>query len=246
MRSVSVIPALLCAFLLAGCATDRLERSAPAGVNLTGEWSFNPNLSDNPDLPAGDSDKAAPQRTPGSRRGRGGGHGGGGGGMPPIGSPGSGGYNYLPVALTSQEPDASPPQPSPGAAPNQGPPRSRGPGGSRSLKAPSHLSITQKDSSVVIRANMPDGTEAMDEYTAGSSTEIPYGHDDTAKRSVGWRGPVFVVTTDAKKAGWHEDDFALDEDGRLIITTATKGGRSGNKELKRVYDRVRGAEADVR
>ncbi len=238
MRPVSVTPALICALLLAGCATERLERSAPAGVNLTGEWNFNPNLSDNPDLPASDSDKT-PQRTPGSRRGRGGGRGGGGGGMPPMGSPGSGGYNFLPVALTSQDQDASPPQPSPGATPNQGPPRR--PGGNRSLKAPSHLSITQKDASIVVRANMQDGTQAVDEYTAGSTVTIPYGHDDTAKRSVGWRGPVFVVTIDAKKAGWREDDFALDEDGRLIMTTTTKGGRSGNREIKRVYDRVRGA-----
>jgi hypothetical protein len=52
---------------------------------------------------------------------------------------------------------------------------------------------------------------------------------------------VFVVTITAKKAGWREDDFALDEDGRLIMTTQTKGGRLGSLEIKRVYDRVRGS-----
>src|ERR1700760_3504640 len=82
----------------AGCATERLDAAAPSGVNLTGEWKLNPNLSDDPDKLGPDPDKPQ-QRQPGSHRGHGG-RGGGGGGMPPMGSPGStGGYNYLPVAL---------------------------------------------------------------------------------------------------------------------------------------------------
>ena len=73
--------ACLAAAWIAGCATERLGAVAPTGVNLTGEWKFNPNLSDDPDKLA-DPDKPAPQRSPGSHRGHGGGR-GGGGGMPP-------------------------------------------------------------------------------------------------------------------------------------------------------------------
>ena len=87
---------------------------------------------------------------------------------------------------------------------------------------------------------MSDGTQTVDEYMSGTSTTVPYGRDDTARRTVGWRGPVFVVTIDAKKSGWREDEFALDEDGHLIMTVATKGGRGGSREIKRVYDRARG------
>jgi hypothetical protein len=111
----------------------------------------------------------------------------------------------------------------------------------RLLKPPVHVSISQKEGTLIIKTDMPDGTHTADEYTAGTSNTIPYGPGGTADRSVGWRGTVFVVTTTAKKAGWREDDFALDEDGRLIMTTQTKGGRLGSLEIKRVYDRVRGS-----
>ncbi|MBV8806479.1 MAG: hypothetical protein JO042_15590, partial [Sinobacteraceae bacterium] len=216
---------------------ERLDASAPRGVNLTGEWNFDPNLSDDPSK-LGEPDNT-PQRAPGSHRGRGGGR--GGGGMPPVGpsptgSSGAGGYNYLPVAQMTQLPGNAP-----GSPPAGSPPSGRRP--SLNLpKAPQHLSITQQDKTVTIRTNMPDGTQTADDYTAGTSTKIPYGQDSVADRSVGWRGPVFVITTSTKKDGWREDDFAIDDDGRLIMTTDTKGGRLGKLEIKRVYDRARGAQ----
>ncbi len=112
------------------------------------------------------------------------------------------------------------------------------------MRAPLTLSITQNQATVTIKTNMPDGTQTVDEYTAGTTTTVPYGKDDTAERTAGWRGPVFVVTTAVKKGGTREDDFAIDEDdGRLIMTTQTKGGRLGKVEIKRVYDRVRGARS---
>jgi hypothetical protein len=107
------------------------------------------------------------------------------------------------------------------------------------------VSITQKEGTLTIKTDMPDGTHTADEYTPGTSNTIPYGQDGTAARSVGWRGPVFVITTTAKKGGWREDDFALDDDGRLIMTTQTKGGRVGTVDITRVYDRVRGAESQA-
>lgn len=221
---------VLAAVAIAGCAsTERLATTAPAGVNLTGEWKLNPNLSDDPDKLGPDPD-VTPQRSPGGHRGHGGGR-GGGSGMPPMGSPGGpGGYNYLPVALTS-------------GTSEQQPTSSRGMSINRLLQAPLRMSITQKDGTVVIKANMPDGTQTVDEYTAGITATIAFGPQQTAERTAGWRGPVFVVTTTVKKGPWREDDFALDEDGRLIVSTQTRGGRLGKLDIKRVYDRLRGAES---
>ena len=279
------------AFWVAGCATDRLDAAAPSGVNLTGDWKLNLNLSDDPDKLGPDPD-ATPQRAPGTHRGHGGGGRGGGGGMPPIGSPdGSGPGNYelgpttrnlgpaagggdfqsapsglvpagggfvaatggsspaagdfLPVALSAPGIEESAPlPPTTGAAPATGSSKpSRGASINRLLRAPLSMSITQNQGNVTVKTNMPDGTHTADEYAAGTKTTIPYGQDQTAERTAGWRGPVFVVTTAAKKFGSREDDFAIDEDGRLIMTTQTKGGRLGKVEIKRVYDRMRGAQS---
>ena len=52
MRPVSIaVYPLVClvAASICGCATERLGATPPTGVNLTGEWRFNPNLSDDPD-----------------------------------------------------------------------------------------------------------------------------------------------------------------------------------------------------
>jgi hypothetical protein len=218
MRPVSATLALFCACLLAACASDRLNSSPPQGVNLAGEWNFNPNLSDDPNKP-GTPDTSDQPKPSGSHRGRAGGRGGGGGGgmgIPPNASATGGGYNFLLVAQTAAVP--------------------------RVTKAPTHLSIEQEGSHLIFRTNMTDGSQTVDDYVAGFSGKIPY-MDSTAKRSVGWSGPVFVITTDAGKIGWREDQFALDEDGRLIMTTTTKGGRMGNGDIKRVYDRARGAAA---
>jgi hypothetical protein len=240
--SIAVYPlACLVAAWIAGCATERLDAAAPSGVNLTGEWKFNPNLSDDPDKLA-DPDKA-PQRSPGSHRGHGGGRGGGGGGgMPPMGSPPTAATGFLPVSLTAPGIEEATPLPPVSTPATGATPTSRGMSINRLLRPPVHVSISQKEGTLIIKADMPDGTHTADEYTAGTSNTIPYGPGGTADRSVGWRGPVFVVTTTAKKAGWREDDFALDEDGRLIMTTQTKGGRLGSLEIKRVYDRVRAAQ----
>jgi hypothetical protein len=236
---LATLACLVAAAWMAGCATTaRLDAAAPAGVNLTGEWQFNPNLSDDPDKLGPDPD-STPQRAPGGHRSHGGGR-GGGGGMPPMGSPGdSGGYNYLPVGLNSGAGD----QPPPTIGGDKHSTPGRGASINRLLKAPLHMSITQKDANVVIKTNMPDGTQTVDEYRAGTSATIEFGPDQTADRSSGWRGPVFVVTTAVKKGPWREDEFALDDDGRLIVSTLTKGGRLGKLDIKRVYDRVRGAQS---
>jgi len=149
------------------------------------------------------------------------------------------------VALTALGIEQAAPLPPVGAPSTTGgsaaSPTSRGTSINRLLKAPVHVSIIQQGGTLTIHTDMPDGTHTADEYTAGTSNTIPYGPDKTAARSVGWRGPAFVITTAVKKGGWREDDLALDDDGRLIMTTQTKGGRLGSVEITRVYDRVRAA-----
>jgi hypothetical protein len=70
-----------------GCATERLASTAPQGVDLSGEWRINWNLSDDPGKP-GDEEKDQGPR-PGEHSGHGG-RGGGGGFGRPGGGPGGG------------------------------------------------------------------------------------------------------------------------------------------------------------
>lgn len=222
----------LVASWVAGCATDRLDAAPPSGVNLTGDWALNLNLSDDPDKMGPDPDITTPPKNPGSHRGHGGGRGGGApSGMPPVGLEPDGGptasyekagYGFVPVA------DTPPAKPGRGASIN------------RYLRAPSSMSIIQDKGTVTVTTNMPDGTKTSDVYTAGEKRSIPFGQDNTAERTAGWRGPVFVVTTSARKFGNREDDFAIDtDDGRLIMTTMTSGGKLGKVAITRVYDRVK-------
>lgn len=236
MGRSTLLRAVLGAFVaswVAGCATDRLDAAPPSGVNLTGDWALNLNLSDDPDKMGPDPDASTPPKSHGSHRGgRGGGRGGGApSGMPPVGTQPDGGptanyekagYGFVPVA------DTPPAKPSRGASIN------------RYLRAPVSMSITQDKGSLTITTNLPDGTRTSDSYTAGEKRTIPFGEDNTAERTAGWRGPVFVVTTSAKKYGNREDDFAIDtDDGRLIMTTMTSGGKLGKVAITRVYDRVK-------
>jgi len=263
----------LVASWVVGCATGRLDAAPPSGVNLTGEWKLNLNLSDDPDKMAPDPDSTAPKRAPGSHRGHGGGR---GGGMPPIGTPPDGGPTagtgrissgdfsrassissasssgadsisggrFMRVGL-AQSPDGPGQSDSQPPSPDQPPgarnaTASRGTSIARYLRAPLTLSITQDKGSLTVKSNMPDGTQTSDTYTAGTKTSIPFGQDQTADRTAGWRGPVFVVTTSARKFGTREDEYAIDaDDGRLIMTTLTRGGRMGKAEITRVYDRVK-------
>jgi len=235
---------------LTSCTTEPLVTAAPSGVNLSGEWKLNLNLSDDPTKPAApDTDQS---RNPGFREhhNRGGMGRGGGGGMPPIGTPPEGVSNLTPdsgmrlirTAYTPDAPSSPAPSDEPNSAARQGataPPGAAERRGPRPLQAADRLSIVQQGATVTIRTNMPDGTTISVDYTAGTHSTVPYGTDNTADRTVGWRGPIFVVTTKPKSGGMVEDNYAIDDDGRLILSTFAKGGRMGKVELKWVYDRLR-------
>jgi hypothetical protein len=236
-----------CAFvatLLASCASSgQLLTATPQGVDLSGQWRLNENLSDDPqhiDEPKEQAPKdTAPSRNPG-------GFGKPGTTMPgmPQGpggiDPGGPGENLtrtggtasglMPVLYQASDlPGSASDGP---AKPEQ--PVKRDSVVSHMLDAPQILTITQSGSKIIVKA--PDGT--TEEYTAGEQRVIPFGKTE-ADRSAGWRDAAFVVITKAKKGPSKEDDFALDSDGRLIFATLVTHVRKGPIDFKRVYDRVR-------
>ncbi len=240
---------------LAGCASDRLIAAAPSGVNLSGDWSFDQNLSDDPDKIL-EQDKSPPPKQDTTPHPRGGGR-GTGGGVPPIGPTDGPTSRFAPNTGAAQTPsqretalsgDWTGPLPQGALAPGieqsnplppaDSPPSDRHTTLGRLLQAPEVLQIIQSGQKITIRTKMPDGTITSDDYVSGFEGQVTYGKDTTAQRRVGWRGSVFVITTKAKN-GWREDDYALDEDGRLIFTSDIKAGRIRQFEIKRVYDRMK-------
>jgi hypothetical protein len=236
------------AAMLTSCATDRLVAAAPQGVDLSGEWRLNENLSDDPQRL--DEPKELPQKGPPPGRNPGG-FGKPGSTMPgmPTGpggiDPGGGGGENLtravgpadglmPVlyaqdaALPSSSSDSGPAKPA-------AKPSSRAGIVNQMLDAPPLLSISQSGSKVVVKSTTSGASE---EYTAGEQRTIPFGESE-ANRSAGWRDTAFVVITAAKKGPSKEDDYALDGEGHLIFATLVTHVKKGPIDFKRVYDRVR-------
>ncbi len=244
----------LAAAALAGCASsDRLVAAAPKGVDLSGQWQLNWNLSDDPqriDEPKELPDKGLPpSRRPGGF-GRPGstvpGTPGAPGGIDP-GDPGGGpGDNLtstrgavdpsglMPVlyAQSTDLPSGSSDSSAP-AKPDAKPVREGAV--THMLAAPPLLTISQSGSKLIIKSTA-DGT--AEEYTAGEQRTIAFGQTE-ADRSAGWRDTAFVVITKAKKGPSKEDDFALDSEGHLIFATLVTHVKKGPIDFKRVYDRVR-------
>jgi hypothetical protein len=194
-----------------GCATERLGVQPPAGVDLSGHWMLNLNLSDDPtQLPKEEtpvaSAREAEANTP-APFGRPGSSGPRGAGSRQLGAgatPGDGG--------SSAEASAS--EASPGPLPS----------------APQRMDITQRGSQVRIEAASADGQAVSREFKAGAAQPAP----GEAECHAGWRGPAFVVTKRPKKGPVQEDDYALDSEGHLILTIQTR-----KLDIKLVYDKAR-------
>jgi hypothetical protein len=239
------------AAMLTSCATDRLAAATPQGVDLSGQWKLNENLSDDPQRI--DEPKELPPKTPSPGRSPGGfgkpgttmpGMPQGPGGIDPGSEgPGGGGENLtqaggaatglVPVLYTQ---DTS----LPSSSSDSGPAKPAAKTGrdsvvSHMLDAPALLTISQSGGKLVVKSTA-DGTSQ--EYTAGEQRTIPFGQTE-AERSSGWRESAFVVVTKAKKGPSKEDDFALDSEGHLIFATLVTHVKKGPIDFKRVYDRVR-------
>ena len=228
---------------LAGCATDRLEPAPPRGVDLTGDWQLDPNLSDDPTKPSlNDSPSELRHR---SGRGR------GSVGLPPFGNPaGAGGPTggTEPDGTENFTSNMSAPSPyvrtlwqnpSSGGTTSSGN-RSRGGRYGGLFDVPVTMTIEQKGDGLTIQSKSSGGDVHTDELVCGHSTDIPVGQS-TADRDVGWRGNIFVVDTKVKSGPTKEEDYALDDEGHLIVSTFVSGGHVPKSQIKRVYDRVSGA-----
>jgi hypothetical protein len=186
----------------------------PAGVDLTGEWVLDTNLSDDP------SQVAEPEKSPAlsAREDR--------DKTPsPFGKPGSNGPdNPLAAGGTSsmvRERDGATATPAVQVD------------ASAMVDAPQRKSITQHGSEVHIQAATTDGQQVSRAFKAGATQTIPWPRGG-AECSAAWRGSAFVVTTHPKKGRTREDDYALDDQGHLILTIQTR-----NLDIKLVYDRAR-------
>jgi hypothetical protein len=234
------------AAMLTSCASEKPAAALPQGVDLSGEWRLNENLSDDPQHI--DDQKELPPKAPSPGRSPGGfgkpgttmpgmpqGPGGidPGGGGENLTQNGGAGTGLMPVlyaqdsALPSSSSDSGP------AAPAKK--TGRDSVVSHMLDAPQHLSISQSGGKIVVKATNEGTTE---EYTAGEQRTIPFGQTQ-ADRSSGWRESVFVVVTKAKKGPSKEDDFAIDSEGHLIFATLVTHVKKGPIDFKRVYDRVK-------
>ena len=234
--------------LLASCASEsRLVAATPQGVDLSGQWRLNENLSDDPGNIEQPKEKELPPTSPSPGRNPGGfGRPGtgipGGPGGPGTLDPGSGGDNltstgtgggFVPVlyaqdaTLPSSASDSGPAQPAK-PAPRVG-------SVAHMLSSPALLTISQSGGKLVVKS-VTDG--ASDEFTAGEQRTIPFGQTE-ADRSSGWRDAAFVVITKAHKGPSKEDDYALDAEGHLIFATLITHVKKGPIDFKRVYDRVR-------
>jgi len=268
-RLLTSVVSLATALCLVGCATERLAAAAPKGVDLTGEWQLNNNLSDDPTKGLGEERGRSPN---GGMRRRGGRGGGGGGGMPPFGMPGGAGGRSGSVPgsddFRSSAPNTGASAPGGGSTGRDGfmgvrfapaierigPDGASGPGGGgpsaggggrrrgggvgQLLYAADHLAIDQTGDKMTIQRKGSGGQLTTDEYTFGDKSSVTLGQA-TAERTTGWKGNVFVIETKAKGGPAKEEDFALDDEGHLIVTTFLSGSRVPKVEIKRVYDRVR-------
>jgi len=236
--------AICAVFLLAHCATERLSARAPAGVDLSGTWKLNSDLSDDPEKVLEQQRQESPSW--GGEHGR---HRGGGSGIPPFGHPGSGtwtpgdeqdlvgGNNGSDPVMHSRTQSVSEPADMAGGGANDQDDRDRrsrgrGAGLAHLLDAPDRMTIVQSGPKLSIKTVGSDGSEHSEQYTAGEETTINFGRGSAERRS-GWREDVFVVSLKAKKGPSREDDYGLDKDGRLILDSQVS-----KLEIKRVYDRV--------
>src|SRR5579871_5794447 len=172
---------------LAGCATERLSDMPPAGVDLSGNWQLNVNLSDDPDR---QTPEQTPRRSPIERSSPG--RRGGGVGLPPLGGSSFGSGAPLTAGVASaagfDAANASAPSAT-GAATAAGDVAAMTDAGAPTassrallLQAPTRLSITQQGRTLQVQRTMADGSTSSERYTAGFHGTVAYGNG-TAQRT---------------------------------------------------------------
>lgn len=213
IRKSALLLCCLAAAAASGCATDKLALAPPAGVDLSGSWVFDTNLSDDPsqletlEPPAQAAHDAESNTTPTA-----------------FGKPGQNGPNNpLSAGSTSTLFGDSAPTDTVVQTVDD----------SALVEAPETMTIQQQGPLVRILTVSASGKKGTKSYTAGTIQSIPWPGGGAQCHS-GWRGPAFVVTTRPKKGRERENDYALDDEGHLIMTIQAR-----KLDVKLVYDRQR-------
>jgi hypothetical protein len=226
MRLV-VIVTLMC---LAGCASDKLAQSPPAGVDFSGHWKLNEADSDDPQRlieaqfnTTTNSQNTTTQGGSGGRGGRQGGRGGAGGAYPggPVGP-------SMP-SITAMG-DAV-----------------RWPG--RQLDVKQVAAVVAFTSEGINRVCQPsEGGRGHHHHGGGPDDRDGPGGRDAAPRArdvppphCGWEEKTLIVRggdVDDERPPF-EEHYSLSDDGtRLIGEIEFKGGRSNGFVMSRVWDRL--------
>lgn len=211
VRPTALLITCALAAAAAGCASSRLTAAPQAGVNLSGNWVLDVNLSD--DSSALDEESGPAQAASASDH------------TPaPFTKPGTNGPdNPLAAGTTNVLLHEGDPAPKTHTTTVDA---------STVVSSPQSITITQHGSEVRIHATGADGRQEERTFTAGTTQTIAWPRGGAEARS-GWNGPVFIVTTHPKKGRSREDDYALDDAGHLILTIQT-----GKIDVKLVYDRA--------
>ena len=205
---VSIGIVIVVAALIGVWLSAESRAQTPAKPVLTGAWTLNADLSDQPEARAERGERGDDGRS--GRRGGGTGRGGGGGfGRGGFGGGGTGRGGADPQAMARTR-DAM-----------------------RDLTNPAdHLTIVETDSMVVITSSdgrttrlAPDGTKVKDENT-------------NVERRTKWDGARLVSEINGLGPGKVTQTFAADPDhGQLRITLLMEGGRGGQpRTITHVYN----------
>ncbi len=218
-RFASLLPSALAASLcIAAPLVATLPAAGPASRDLSGSWTLNPGLSQEPPR-GGMEDGTRPTGPVGGGMGGGGGAMGGMGGGRPGGGPmsGAGGAGMDPERMRRARDTMR-----------------------ELMDAPEHLSIANDGNTVVIEA--PDGSR---ERLVADGKKYPHTLDagDVTNRAA-WKDGVLRVETTTKDGIKVERRFALESaaDGtstRLVVTyVANMPMARRPMEVKKVYDRA--------
>ena len=210
----AAFPILVSWVLILSPTSSRVALASDAKIDLSGRWSLNEGLSDDPAEKMREAGAGSGSRSGGGSEGGtaggsfsgGFGRGGGGGGHGGYGGHGGGGGRE---------------GGSPGATSNE------------LLQNAQRLLIVQKDPELRITAG--GGTERL-YYLDGRKVEEERS-EGTVKIKTKQKGETIVVDTDYPSGREVVQTYEVLKDiNRLVVTTKISGGRRGSFSFRRVYD----------
>jgi len=228
-RNVIVVVLAACAPF--GIALGALKAAAPKGVDLSGRWKLSPELSEDPHAAVTLAREALKEQKPDKRRKK----------------SRKGADMRMPEEKTrmppgEQVPPNSNPRPDPNieedAEPKESPPIQDRDPLEQAVTSPEEFAIQQEPEAFVLMTT--DATDTCRTKQPGQ-VHVP-GYGLTA-RKCGWDKAGFVMEVEPKNGPLNTVRYEIDkESGRLFVTSELKGERIPKISVKRVYERVDGAD----